>query len=193
MLIRNDIERISRLFKEWIRDKKIMDYKIVLLLNSRIEIHFLVDIKLDTQALFADYEAFKGLEKLITFYQIEFEEEDDKAFFAGDKLDLGLRRRLTNFIRPNKRAVQKPCPVLTFYSYKGGTGRTTTLAFFASWLATHHQKKVVILDCDFEAPGLTNYFDISEDRKGVAEYLFDAYYAQLKGETLDIKRLCVSS
>jgi cellulose biosynthesis protein BcsQ len=188
MLIRNDIERISRLFKEWIRDKKIMDYKIVLLLNSRIEIHFLVDIKLDTQALFADYEAFKGLEKLITFYQIEFEEEDDKAFFAGDKLDLGLRRRLTNFIRPNKRAVQKPCPVLTFYSYKGGTGRTTTLAFFASWLATHHQKKVVILDCDFEAPGLTNYFDISEDRKGVAEYLFDAYYAQLKGETLDIKK-----
>lgn len=185
MLILSDIEQLNSLFQTWI-GKTIIDFKIVLLLNSRIEVHFLVYKRITVNELFTQYDELKGLENLITFYQIEFEEEEDKNFFQENKIDLGLRRRLTNLIEPNNQEVIKPCPVVTFYSYKGGTGRTTSLAFFASWLATNHGKKVVIIDCDFEAPGLTNYFDISEDRKGVLEYLLDVEYAKLKNETLDI-------
>lgn len=47
---------------------------------------------------------------------------------------------------------------MTFYSYKGGVGRSTTLASCASFLAVNHKKKIVILDCDFEAPGFTNFY-----------------------------------
>ncbi len=187
MLIRNDIDKLDILFNSWL-EEKIIDYRIVLLLNSRIEIHFLVNQRVDLENLFTEYEELKGLENLITFYQIEFEDQGDKDFFQGDRIDLGLRRRLSNFINPNDREVKKPCPVITFYSYKGGTGRTTSLAYFASWLATNHGKKVVIIDCDFEAPGLTNYFDIIEERKGIVEYLFDIEYAKLKGDNLDIKK-----
>lgn len=77
---------------------------------------------------------------------------------------------------------REPCcpqglPVVTFYSYKGGVGRTTTLASFAMYLALNKSKKVVILDFDFEAPGLTNFFlnNPAEEnqRQGIVEYLVD--------------------
>jgi cellulose biosynthesis protein BcsQ len=187
MLILNDIDILKKLFTTWVGNT-ILDFKIVLLLNGRVEVHFLVKERFETNSLFKEYEALKGMEKLITFYQVDLDEDDDKEWFRGDKVDLGLRRRLTNLIEFNNQSIKSPCPVISFYSYKGGTGRTTALAFFASWLATHHGKKVVVIDCDFEAPGLTNYFDISSERKGIAEYLFDIEYANLKGETLDLKR-----
>lgn len=186
MLIRNDIEKLSNLFSTWIGNK-IIDFKIVLLLNSRIEIHFLVEQLLDEKILFTEYPELQGLEQIVTVYQNEFEEDEDKEWYASDKIDLGLRRRLTNFIEPNNKKIAKPCPILTFYSYKGGTGRTTSLVYFASWIATHYNKKVVIIDCDFEAPGLTNYFDISEERKGVAEYLFDSEYLKFKKEQIPLE------
>jgi len=43
---------------------------------------------------------------------------------------------------------------VVFYSYKGGTGRTLALANVARF-ATRAGKKVVVLDMDLEAPGLT--------------------------------------
>jgi len=188
MIILDDIDKLKVLFTSWVKEEKIIDYKIVLLLNSKIEIHLLVDSKVDTEKLISENSEIKQIMKVITFYFIIFEEESDKDFFKGNKVDLGLRRRLTNFIEPINTEINKPCPIITFYSYKGGTGRTTSLAYFASWLATHYGKKVVIIDCDFEAPGLTNYFDISEERKGIVEYLFDADYSKLMGTTLDIKK-----
>lgn len=48
--------------------------------------------------------------------------------------------------------------IVTSYSYKGGVGRSTALAACSTYLARHHSKKVVIIDCDFEAPGFTNFF-----------------------------------
>ena len=46
---------------------------------------------------------------------------------------------------------------VTFYSYKGGVGRTMTLANVAAWLATEAHKRVFLMDFDLEAPGLTYY------------------------------------
>ena len=47
--------------------------------------------------------------------------------------------------------------VLTFYSYKGGTGRSMALANIA-WLLASNGKRVLVIDWDLEAPGLHKYF-----------------------------------
>lgn len=47
--------------------------------------------------------------------------------------------------------------VYTFYSYKGGVGRSMALANVAAWLA-EQGKKVLVLDWDLEAPGLERFF-----------------------------------
>jgi cellulose biosynthesis protein BcsQ len=47
--------------------------------------------------------------------------------------------------------------IITFYSFKGGVGRSMALANVASILA-QRGKKVLVLDFDFEAPGLHRYF-----------------------------------
>ncbi|WP_058327799.1 hypothetical protein [Sinorhizobium sp. Sb3] len=47
--------------------------------------------------------------------------------------------------------------VTTFYSYKGGSGRSMTLANVAWALATN-EEKVLAIDWDLEAPGLHRYF-----------------------------------
>lgn len=54
--------------------------------------------------------------------------------------------------------------VVTFYSYKGGVGRTLASANFGLYLAKTGQK-VVLADMDFEAPGLDSKFpSLNSDR-----------------------------
>ncbi|HEX8701911.1 MAG TPA: TIR domain-containing protein, partial [Myxococcaceae bacterium] len=47
--------------------------------------------------------------------------------------------------------------VITFYSYKGGTGRSMALANVA-WVLASNGKRVLVIDWDLEAPGLHRYF-----------------------------------
>jgi len=47
--------------------------------------------------------------------------------------------------------------VITFYSYKGGTGRSMLLANTA-WLLAANGERVLVIDWDLEAPGLHRYF-----------------------------------
>jgi cellulose biosynthesis protein BcsQ len=47
--------------------------------------------------------------------------------------------------------------IVTFYSYKGGTGRSMALANFA-WILAASGKSVLTIDWDLEAPGLHRYF-----------------------------------
>jgi len=47
--------------------------------------------------------------------------------------------------------------VVTFYSYKGGTGRTMALANVA-WILASAGKRVLVADWDLEAPGLHRFF-----------------------------------
>ena len=46
---------------------------------------------------------------------------------------------------------------MTFYSYKGGTGRTMALANVA-WILASAGKRVLVADWDLEAPGLHRFF-----------------------------------
>jgi cellulose biosynthesis protein BcsQ len=47
--------------------------------------------------------------------------------------------------------------IATFYSYKGGTGRTMALANFA-WILAASGKRILAIDWDLEAPGLHRFF-----------------------------------
>ncbi|MHA6760809.1 FxSxx-COOH system tetratricopeptide repeat protein [Streptacidiphilus sp. PAMC 29251] len=57
--------------------------------------------------------------------------------------------------------------VVTFYSYKGGTGRTMTLANTA-WILAANGKRVLAVDWDLEAPGLSRFFHPFLDQRGLA-------------------------
>ena len=54
-------------------------------------------------------------------------------------------------------APPKPPQIITFYSYKGGTGRSMALANIAFILAANGYR-VLVIDWDLEAPGLHRYF-----------------------------------
>ena len=54
-------------------------------------------------------------------------------------------------------ATASPGEVITFYSYKGGTGRSMLLANVA-WQLASSGRRVLVVDWDLEAPGLHRYF-----------------------------------
>lgn len=63
--------------------------------------------------------------------------------------------------------------VISFYSFKGGMGRTTTLAATAYCLA-RAGKNVLLVDADIEAPGLATVFlNESQINHGVVDYFLE--------------------
>jgi cellulose biosynthesis protein BcsQ len=85
---------------------------------------------------------------------------------------------------PNHRAsVEKDIPnrpqIVTFYSFKGGVGRSTALGMVAILLASRN-RRVVIIDFDLEAPGISILFrsdavDGNEENYGVLDYIHQRY------------------
>jgi tetratricopeptide (TPR) repeat protein len=53
--------------------------------------------------------------------------------------------------------------IVTFYSYKGGVGRSMLLANVADWLSSQ-SARVLMIDWDLEAPGLETYFCQSREK-----------------------------
>jgi cellulose biosynthesis protein BcsQ len=65
--------------------------------------------------------------------------------------------------------------IVTFYSYKGGVGRSMALANIAFELAKRN-KKVLMVDWDLEAPGLERYFnkfEIDRNSDGLLQLLVE--------------------
>ena len=80
--------------------------------------------------------------------------------------------------------------VVTFYSYKGGTGRTMAVANVA-WILASNGKRVLMVDWDLDAPGLHRFFHpfLSESKvgatPGVVEIINDyALAAEQAGASL---------
>lgn len=65
-------------------------------------------------------------------------------------------------------------PVVAFYSFKGGVGRSTSAALTALTLA-REGKRVVVIDLDLEAPGIEGSFGVSEGEitAGVVDFLLE--------------------
>ncbi len=85
---------------------------------------------------------------------------------------------------------QRPT-IVSFYSYKGGVGRSTLLALVAAQLADRG-KHVVVLDLDLEAPGLHGLFDVAVER-GVLDYLVDHVALEVGDLTNLLKRASTPS
>ncbi len=65
---------------------------------------------------------------------------------------------------------------VTFYSFKGGVGRTTALTHVAAILAMRGLK-VVAVDLDLEAPGLSTAFNLKPQPKyGIVDYFYERSY-----------------
>jgi formylglycine-generating enzyme required for sulfatase activity/MinD-like ATPase involved in chromosome partitioning or flagellar assembly len=68
--------------------------------------------------------------------------------------------------------------IITYYSYKGGTGRTMALANTA-WVLASNGYRVLMVDWDLEAPGLHRYFHpfltdkTLSDTRGMIDLVFD--------------------
>ncbi|MBL4845537.1 MAG: tetratricopeptide repeat protein [Planctomycetes bacterium] len=69
--------------------------------------------------------------------------------------------------------------ILTFYSFKGGVGRSMAVANVAWRLAEQHGLHVLVVDWDLEAPGLDRFFQTSPPEAGG---LVDYLEADLSGE-----------
>lgn len=130
----------------------------------------------------------------IVFRLVNRDEAEDDPYYANmfadekEVVDWGPRYRFESLLKPkNTSSIQRKskAPVVTFYSYKGGMGRTTTMIAYAMSLAVNdnnlEKKRVVIIDCDLEAPGYLNFFDLSEHnglrsgkKNGLVEFLSDA-------------------
>jgi cellulose biosynthesis protein BcsQ len=63
-------------------------------------------------------------------------------------------------------------PVVTFYSYKGGVGRSFAVANIAAILA-QWGANVLAVDWDIEAPGLSYYFNGVDSSRGVLDFIQD--------------------
>lgn len=79
-----------------------------------------------------------------------------------------------NIIHSEKEA--KHCKVISFYSYKGGVGRTIALMQTANLLALKG-KKIALIDLDIEAPSFNEIFSESiQLDKGLMNYLYNKLY-----------------
>ena len=69
--------------------------------------------------------------------------------------------------------------VISFYSYKGGVGRTLALIHTA-YLLAQKGKNVLMLDLDIEAPSMQNIFksEMEEIDYGLIDYLYNKIYEQ---------------
>jgi tetratricopeptide (TPR) repeat protein len=77
--------------------------------------------------------------------------------------------------------------IATFYSYKGGAGRTMALANVA-WILASNGLKVLVVDWDLDSPGLHKYFHPFLDREkitvtpGVIELINEYAWAAISDE-----------
>ncbi len=82
--------------------------------------------------------------------------------------------KLNWFYRGGRFELPGKTPIVCFFSFKGGVGRTSTAALTALALA-RTGKRVAVLDFDFEAPGLASLFSADdedyEQTEGVLEFI----------------------
>ena len=87
-------------------------------------------------------------------------------------------------------AEKLPGLVYTFYSFKGGVGRSMALANVGAVMATEGHR-VLLVDWDLEAPGLESYFRLPRQLTGDPAQtpgVVDLIEAQASGKPLDWKR-----
>ena len=105
-----------------------------------------------------------------TIMEITFEEIDKKI---DDISPFPLFKDFTYITKENNKIPQplSGVDVMAFHSYKGGVGRTLSLIIFVKNMIEQYgiHKKVLIVDGDIEAPGLTW---LGQEQNGMYEFSF---------------------
>ena len=86
---------------------------------------------------------------------------------------------LNNSVQGKKKNENNEFPrTVTFYSFKGGVGRTTALVH-TGWILAMRGYKVLLVDLDLEAPSLHLLLNNQGDKplKGLVEFLYERCYA----------------
>lgn len=118
-------------------------------------------------------ESLAGGGKRFLTVTIEIEprnEETDLLSMKPDFASFSLYPEKPDLISPDLIAMEGPPSLWAFYSFKGGVSRTIHLISMAKALAEKHpERKILIVDADLEAPGLTWW---AEKQSGNAEISF---------------------
>lgn len=171
-------QEANRLEEQLDKNPLINKFKIFVKTDMEIEVYIKTDFpeKIDTKAIQSEYDTINIV--MVTQKNIDYD-PFYKYIFSDDSLrtDFGSGWRLDTLLDipriKKEESVSKPS-VVTFYSYKGGMGRTTALCAYAMHIALNKGRKAVIIDCDFEAPGYLNFFNLAErPDNGVIEYFSD--------------------
>lgn len=187
-----EIDHLKDSLEPLLSSKAILNFHISLKLNKDIYVYLLSDqINDEIEKFIREHQ---DLEIKVITKQEQSEEGYYQEIFENPKGSINIknsRRRLMHLLNEddNDKNNTSTGSIITFYSYKGGLGRSTTLASFAMSLANGALKqadklispqKVVIIDLDLESPGFTNYFleDVGKPKyhNGVVEYLTDLKY-----------------
>ncbi|RPF00879.1 KGGVGR-motif variant AAA ATPase [Vibrio crassostreae] len=171
------IDKLAMELELLISTSSISDFKVELTLSQRINAYIVSDTIKSVSDMGIGSEYIDKYDVRFEFISDSEKNSEDYSYLFEDgvKINYGVRRSLHNLIEPKKQCQELRPNVVTFYSYKGGVGRTTSIALFARYYA-NLGKKVFVLDCDFEAPGLINFFGVSQfdnPKNGIVEYIND--------------------
>ena len=171
-------EEISSKLDSILKEDGVVDYRIYLRTNERLYVYlkFSNKQKPEQEVVSAIKSIFE--KAIIETIPLDEDEEFYKNIFSNSsKVVYENGRRRLNSLFLKERSPSNAAPIVTFYSYKGGMGRTTALASFATYLALKKDLNVFIIDCDIEAPGFNNFFlkypGEQNQQQGLVEYLID--------------------
>lgn len=179
--ILNKCEEINEQLNSQQEKNIVKDFRICLRKNENLYVDVLLkngqtedeDLTESIKQIYGDAEIEYLTEEQLTdtFYKTIFAQKNKII------LDSGHRRNGNLSVKRAKINDKEKPVVMSFYSYKGGMGRTTTMAAYALYLSSIYKMKVIAIDCDFEAPGLNNFFlkypAEQNNHNGLVEYLLD--------------------
>lgn len=178
------LSKIENKLRTLLEQGVIGDYKITLRVNNKGIIFILLEDETKRPFIESELSAFNHNKiefEILLNQEVESDPYYKELFENQNKLFLDSRKNLSNLLEiKNEKKINTKSKVVTFYSYKGGVGRSTVLASCASYLSNHYGKRILIIDCDLEAPGFTNYFleepSQINNHTGVVEYFLDLEY-----------------
>ena len=172
--IYNTIAQLEKVLIEMSYLNSIEKYKLVLDVNNKLTTYIKPALSAQQRS------SLENKFPASSFVNIELNDDSyDFIFKDGNGVDIETSRlHLSNLFLENGSRNETSIPIVTFYSYKGGVGRSTALASLASHMAIKENKKVVVFDCDFEAPGFTNFFLEDPEniyyKNGLVEFFMDS-------------------
>ena len=198
------IKDLAQKVRKYLESNNYHDFKIFIRISFSIDVYVFTDDAISDEdikkrfidSLSDDDDAYYSMANFfrLSFIIIPTEDKED-PFYANilnsdEKIKIGPRYRLDSILSANTKSTNKPqIPIITFYSYKGGMGRTTTMIAYAMDIAMHKNRKVVIIDCDLEAPGYLNFFNLSNNeelkngkKNGLVEFMSDLQMLNKEGK-----------